>query len=138
MHLNVNHLSAPHSRKEQQGTVEKNSNNVLVIYDVPASAHMKTLFWIMVAAILLIAVLGAIIPQNVLAVSILVLVLLASISFIARRIITEIDLAERTIRRTWKIGALAWHRVYSRRLCDCRNKSKRTGDRGVFAAFFFG
>jgi hypothetical protein len=109
----IKYPSDPNYRREHQGSVEKNSDNVLVIRDKPASTHMKTLSWIMVAAIPVIAVLGAITPQNVLAVIMLILVLLASISFIARRIITEIDLAERTIRRTWKIGVLAWHRVYS-------------------------
>ena len=113
MHLNLNHLSGPHCRREQQGPVEKNSDNVFVIHDIPTSVHMKTLSWIMGAAIPVIAVLGAITPQNVLAVIMLILVILASISFIARLSITEIDLAERTIRRTWKIGVLAWHRVYS-------------------------
>ncbi len=113
MHLNLNHLSGPHCRREHQGSVEKNSDNVLVVHDIPASAHLKTLSWIMVGAIPAIAVLGAITPQNFLATIMLILVLLASIAFIARRIITEIDLTERTIRRTWKIGTLAWHRVYS-------------------------
>jgi hypothetical protein len=113
MHLNVNHLSGLHSRREQQGTVEKNSDNILVIRDIPTSAHMKALSGIMVAAISVIAVSGATTSQNVLATIMLILVLLASIFFIARRIITEIDIAERTIRRTWQIGALVWHRVYS-------------------------
>jgi len=112
MHLNLNHLSGSHCRREHQGPVEKNSDNVLVVHDIPTAAHRKTLAWIMMAAIPVIAVLGAITPQNVLAVIMLILVLLASISFIARRIITEIDLAERTIRSTWKIGVLAWHRAY--------------------------
>lgn len=100
-------------RREHQGPVEKNGDNVLVVHDISTAAHRKTLAWIMMAAIPVIAALGARTPQNVLPVIMLILVLLASIAFMARRIITEIDLAERTIRRIWKIGALAWHRVYS-------------------------
>lgn len=113
MHLNLKHLSGPHCRREHQGPVTKNSDNVLVIHDIRTSVHMKTLPWIMTAAILVIAVLGAVTPHNVLAVIMLILVLLASTAFIARRIITEIDLDERTIRKAWKIGAFVWHRVYS-------------------------
>ena len=113
MHSKFHLSSGPFCRREQCGSIEKNAENIIVIRDKPTIAHLKTLFWITMGAILLIAALGAITSQNVLAVSILVLVLLASISFIARLIITEIDLAERTIRRTWKIGTLAWHRVYS-------------------------
>ena len=112
MSLSIKYPSDPNCRREHQGSVEKNSGNVLVIRDKPVSAHLKTLLWITLGTILLIAVLG-VTSQNILAVSMLIFVFLATTAFIARRIITEIDLADRTIRRTWKIVVLVWHRVYS-------------------------
>ena len=41
------------------------------------------------------------------------LVLLSSDAFMARRTSTEINLADRMIRRRYEVCALAWHRVYS-------------------------
>jgi hypothetical protein len=84
-----------------------------VIHDISTNPLLKALSWMMAGSILIIAVLSAITTQNVLAIIMLIVILLSSVALSAGGLTTAIDLADRTIRRTWKVGAFAWHRVYS-------------------------
>jgi len=91
----------------------RKSDDVLVIHDIPTNTFLKGLVWIVAGSIAVISALSIVTSQDVLAAVILIVVLVVSVALMTRGITTEINLTERTIRRTWKIGAFEWHRAYS-------------------------
>lgn len=112
MHLKLSHFASADYRPSHSRSVERDSDNVIVIRDLSASAHVKPLLWIMAGSIPIIAVVSVITSQSFIAVLALILVLLGSIAFTSRQAVTEINLADRTISKTWKIGAYARQKVY--------------------------
>lgn len=93
--------------------IEGRADMVQVINNLSTITALKARPWIMAGAIMVIAGLAAISLQSVFEAVSLTLVILSLIILPAGGITTAIDLADRSIRRTWKIGAFARHRVYS-------------------------
>jgi len=67
----------------------------------------------MTGVVPVIAVQGVVAAQNVWAVIILIVVLLAGTALMAGGTATKINLADRTIRKTWQTFVFFRHRVYS-------------------------
>jgi len=112
MHSKLNHLSGAHCQGEHPRVIEKHGDNVLVIHDLPTGPLLKTLAWMAAGAITVIAVLGALATQKVAAVVMVVFVVFASVVAKARRTHAEIDLADKKIRITQEVFALARRKVY--------------------------
>jgi hypothetical protein len=112
MDLKLTHFSSADCRPSHSRAIERGSGNIIVIRDLPVSAHVKPLLWIMAGSIPVIAVVSVITSQSFIAVLALILVILGSIAFMSRQTITEINLTDRMIRKTWRIGAYARQKVY--------------------------
>ncbi len=93
--------------------IERNSDNIIVIYDRPAGTFSKPLLWMMACSILGIAILGLVTSQGFSAIPVIVLFLLCSIAFLSRQTKTEMNPADRTVRMTRKVGLYEWKTVYS-------------------------
>lgn len=113
MHLLLNHFSETDGRPSHSRSIKKDSDNVIIIHDLPASAHVKPLLWIMAGSIPVIVVVSVMTSHSIIAVLVLILALLGSIASMSWQTFTEINLADRMIRKIWKIGTYSRQKEYS-------------------------
>lgn len=113
MHVNPNNLSVADCRGSCSAYVERSCDNIIIINNPPTRAYVTLLSWILAGSALGIAGLSIVTSQNFSALVALIFVFLGSIAFISRQTKTEINLADKTIRKTWKIGFCKRHTVYS-------------------------
>ena len=112
MHLKLTDFSVPHSRIGNLVHVERTDDHIVVVSDPPASDYLRHFLWIFAAFIPAMTVYILVTSQNLSAVCALLLILPGFVVFMPLKISTTIDLADRTIKRTWKIGGYERHAFY--------------------------
>lgn len=112
MYTKANHFSCVQGQRHS-GPIERNSDDVLIIREIPSNPYYRKLVLITAGFIAVITILSAVTSQSLSAVLALSLILPGSIAFISRQTFTEINFADGTIRQTWQIRAYARHKVYS-------------------------
>lgn len=101
------------SRGEHPPGIERHGEKLLAIHDMPTGPRLKLLFWVVAGGIPVLVVATMLTTQSVSAVLACVFVLFVVAAAKGRRTCAEIDLADRTIRMKWGIGALSRQKVYS-------------------------
>jgi len=112
MYSEANNLSGAHDEKRHSGSIERHSDEVLVIHDLPTNPYLKGLAWIMVGSIAVASILSTAASQDILSVLIFIVFCVTSVAFLTLGITTEIHVTSRTITKTWKTFTLVRNKVY--------------------------